>query len=281
MTTGDELIPELTEEGDDSERVPNMGRFVFGSRPRIEILREVQQGAHYSDLTATHSDSLVSSTVNDFREENLAVKTDDNYVRLTPLGEYLMDSYASLVADLRQVARVDDFFDAVSPAGYEIIEPRILEGGETLSGTPVDKNAVITDYVEYIREADTIKEVVPRLIRAGLYDMDGNSIFRKQIVEGELECTFIHTEDVVDAVSAADTQRAEAREHQETSRVAYHRYDGEFPFTLTIYDDELVTILLNDADGVKVLFQNDTDDCLDWANALFDDYLAECERIRY
>ena len=61
--------------------------------------------------------------VNDFREENLAVKTDDNYVRLTPLGEYLMDSYASLVADLRQVARVDDFFDAVSPAGSPATSP--------------------------------------------------------------------------------------------------------------------------------------------------------------
>ncbi|WP_256546701.1 transcriptional regulator FilR1 domain-containing protein [Halobellus inordinatus] len=281
MSDTENLVPEMPAEESVSEKVPPIGRFLFGSRQRISIFRDVQKGVSYAELTDRYGDSLTSDTINSFREKSLVVKTSDNRVRLTPLGEYISANYANLIQDLRQVKQVDEFFAAIPAYASDLLNPDVIKGGETLSGNLVDKNAVVYDYVNNIRQADEIKEIVPRLIRAGLYDTEGNSIYRQRIMEDGLQCTFIHTEDVAEAIASAEQQRAEAQEHQQTQRVSYWRYSGEFPFTLTIYDDELITLLADNSDGVKVLFQNDTEASLEWANDIFETYKAKSKQFSY
>jgi predicted transcriptional regulator len=275
-------IPELNKESEEENKVPSLGRFVFGSGPRIRIFRDIQQGVHYSELTDIYADSLVSSTVNDFRDKNLIYKTDQDEVHLTPLGKYILDNYAGLIGDLKSVVSVSEFFDALSPDAYDYIDQSLIKNGETVSGSLVDKNAVIYDYVENIREAKEIKEIVPTLIRAGVHTTEGKSIYGKQIMEGNLECTFIHTEGVYNVISDTEQYRqSEAREHQDTNRVNYYRYDNDFPFTLTIYDDDMITILTYDDDGIGILFKSSTEACVEWANDIFSKLRQESERFNY
>lgn len=275
-------IPELNQETDEANEVPPLGRFIFGSSPRMRIFRDIQQGTHYSELTDSYQDSLVSNTVNSFRDKNLVYKTEQNEVYLTPLGKYILDNYAGLISNLKSVVSVNELFDALSPAAYEYIDQSIIENGETISGSPIDKNAVIYDYVEYIRQAEKIKEIVPTLIRAGVHNREGKSIYAQQILEEELECTFIHTDAVFDVISNTEQYRqSEAREHQNTNRVSYYRCPDDFPFTLTIYDDQIVTILTHDADAVGILFKSETQTCVEWANDIFSRVQAKSERFEY
>jgi predicted transcriptional regulator len=277
----DSIVPEFPDDRQDSN-VSNMGRFLFGSDSRIELLGEVEGGTRYSKLTDRYSDSLVSSTVTDFRDKGIAIKDEDDFVRLTPLGEFIIEEYGELVHVLQQGGRVKSFFNAISSDACELVDSDIISGGVTKSGSPVDKNAVLREYVSHITEANEVKEIVPTLIRAGIQAPEGKSVYNQQILNNEIKCEFVHTSEIVNVISNKESYRQEeARKHQKTDTVTYYEYSGSFPFTLTIYDNSFVTCITDNKDGVKVMFENDSEDCVDWACSLFEEYREKSTEFSY
>jgi len=167
----------------------------------------------------------------------------------------------------RELAAVASFSGLLSSLPRESpIEPTALRGATAITPTDHDVDRHFTYVERLLREADRVRGFTP--IGSPRYV----SIFAERVGEG-LRADLVLETDLADRIAAADPRTLAALLAHEN--VSLHRTDSALPFGLAIgaFDgNEQVLVELRDGPTMTGVITNDSPDCRDWAERVYEEY---------
>lgn len=146
------------------------------------------------------------------------------------------------------------------------LDPDVLRGAAAITPTDHDVDRHFTHVERLLREADRVRGFTP--IVSPRYV----SIFAEQVGKG-LRADLVLETDLVDRIAAADPRTLAALLAHEN--VSLYRTDSALPFGLAIGvsgGDEQVLVELRDRSTMTGVITNDSPDCRDWAERVYEEY---------
>jgi len=236
-------------------------KFLAESENRLKVFESVSQGTQNWDKIDVIQ-STVSSNLGDLENAGLIREIDTRDYELTPFGEIISESYLSLLEDSKSIVRLFPllpFFNQIPDYESHLCDLELLADAELYKELPSGRNPARDKYMELISNATKIDEIIHRSIIP--------TTVLEHLRNGDLERTNVHS-----PKNLIEEAREDERWHNRWKKLhehgAHHYAVDESIttlYTLSIYDDETVSIIPSSTDQDLVLLVTQNPEVLDWA----------------
>jgi predicted transcriptional regulator len=252
---------------------------------RLQFFDRFSRGTHRTELNSDFSSPVVADTLKRFTNEQLIYQdeTDEQYY-LSELGKMMEEPLSELIDVAIEVHRLMPIVECVPPSQRDFLDLEKLSGVEEPTvGDDVTPSSGSGKYLRRIAEAERVWEIAPKIAIPGGQGQPNFGGFHNAIMDEDrdIEVTFIHTPQMVDTIQNTPALREEARMHLETGRVEYYSSKVSFPVTLTIFDNEIVSMLGTNNEGNEVYIEARTEDAINWGREIFERIKEKSEGIDY
>lgn len=249
--------------------------FLARSPNRVRVLEELSIGARTrNDLERSTDASRVTlgRILSAFEERGWIVRQNRGY-RMTPFGDLVLADFDELRKSVETARR----FRGVArhlPADELDFDLRRLADADLVTATAADPLAVAREAARRMRDAADVR------ILAHAVTGDVLSNQREAAIERGQRSDVVLSTETYDAIAGDPEMRAAFADLLGSDRFEAHRYDGEIPFTIGIYDGQTVTIAFVDENAFpSAAAFSDDEAILEWADRCVDGYREDAERI--
>lgn len=238
---------------DEAEKIKETLDFLSKSQQYVMLFGDLKDGESVDELERKYTEQWIRHRAIPKFEQNGYIQRQGDEIQLSPLGSFMLKIFEPAAEVAPVVQTLNDFVPTVeSPSDLPPIEH--LEDVEVHKANSVNEALVRNRYDTLVSESDTLRELVPRI--TGPY----NSLLTA-LENGEIDAEFVHTSNVHQVVKNNYTERAV--EHLQKS-TKYYLYEGDIPYTLSIFD-ERVSIFTRNSDNFDVLLEGDDPELREWA----------------
>lgn len=250
-------------------------RKVFGSDKRIRIFERITNGANRDELKEEFDDATLSQTIKRLGRELGLVEQTDHELSLTPLGEEISTELLATYSKAKLITRLRPFLDQIPDWNQNLCNLDYLEDAHLEVEGDVFGDSHLRRYTQRIRESEKSRELVAQLTPA-------SEVYGAKIIEDGMDCEFVGSAQIVEALEGGAESSGEFIERWERTEEMGTKYfvvDEELPYTLTIFDDEVVTILPTSSEGPDALLETSNEAVVEWALETYDGYRRDAERV--
>jgi DNA-binding HxlR family transcriptional regulator len=267
---------------------------------RIFILYGLYRGLNWRELERElirePNKVMIKRTLNrnleKLTEAGFVKELQDNEHEITPPGELLMNT---VIDSLRQfssayeggVRHAKIMSDPTARNWGEKFYKR-FENANITAGRPDAEEAYNNRIHQTTFEGDEllpknerigrVREITHGVVSAGNPRI-GYSEYHDPIVQGDLDCEFIHSPELAKRLKRREEWRAEAYEHQQHGTQYFH-LDESISYTMTIFDSERVGIFLPKGDE-PLFIESQEGGAIDWATTKFKRLKEASEATEY
>lgn len=250
-----------------TETVETLGR-------RTELLDRLLDGSAEKRTLADDLDISRSTLDRSVRElETLGVLTyvDGKYA-LTPAGRRLVRNYLRFRRQVAVAVEYRPFLEHV-PMTALPFELDWLADAELFVPEPSNPYSIVDQHVSRLREMDSVRAVLPIV---GLYAYEA---VHETIVEHGREAELVVTQGVADVLTS-DSQFTElTADLLASERFDLRVHDGEIPYLLGTFDDEVVQIGVDEGGEPRAMIETDRASVLEWAREAVARYHREARPL--
>ena len=252
----------------DVERPLEDIEFLARSLNRIRALDALTAGPiDRRDLEETTGISrpTLSRILDEFEDRGWANR-DRRYYEATKLGSFTVREFVGLLDRFEALHALTDVVRWFPDAGFDF-DLGCLARTEIIRPHKNDALAPTTRIVRRLDAADRVRILSYTVFPAAL-----EACWRAAI-DGTHQLEAVFDSGALATVAADATMVDRSREMFETGRARIFHYDGDVPYVLFVFDDEVVDLCLGSKDGApRAVIETDDETVLAWAEAIFDTY---------
>lgn len=185
-------------------------------------------------------------------------------VRLTPIGQLVIEEFRDLVETVRAAEELAPFLEWFPLSEFEI-EIADLQHGTVTVASDGDPYAPVQQHKALLRTTSQFRTALPSV------GLNGIKLIHKRMLDGELESEFI-VPPHVEATIRSEQFAPLFEEMLATGRLTLHICES-VPFFLGLGDDQATQIGVEDDEGLpRVLLETSNERVRSWGEAMFADY---------
>lgn len=200
------------------------------------------------------------------------VAYDDGAYALTSVGERLLGEYDAFRRRTDVAVALEPFLRWV-PGDELDVDLRHLADADLWTPEPNDPWAMVNRHVRALETAGHVRGVLPLV---GLHAFE---TVHERITGDDLTVRFVVEPGVAETMRTDGSYAPLFRTVQEVDPDAFSVYEGELPFFLGVFDDELVQVGVDEEKEPRALLETDRDEVREWADARIATYERQATPI--
>lgn len=208
--------------------------------------------------------STLDRAIRELEAIDLVTYVNGEYA-ITTVGEYLSHNYFTFVEQVQLAMKFEPFLRHVTLDEFDL-DLRCLAEAELWTPEPNDPYAMVNHHVEMIRQAKSVRGILPIV---GLHALEAAC---EQVIEHGADHEMIVEPGIAETLQSNEKYRPLYRKLSQQETVTIHIYDGTIPYFVGIFDDEIVQIGVDQDGEPRALVETDRQEVQAWADETFEAY---------